>query len=424
MSSSSTNTKQKVRNERVFKLLEVVVSSFMHALDKPFLLDYGSWYDRIKTLVEANSSLVAEILLKRPDLEDEKLSRCLLGTEKYLESITKEDVSSTPPHASTREDYREELVHFLDKLFMEKERVQRRGTFSEEGLRRHFNDILRREYSGYEDYLYSESVSDFVICPLDNFVGSKELDFGLSKIRKIAQDEFHSLVEAEERHGSKLESYPEFVLCLPSNDDWRTVAEMIITALRLLDKERVGLSRAYNGYALPCRMWEILEPPAESKFVKKHADSLYVLPDSEDEKLIDLFSILNETKNVGYLTTAIRRFNFAYARDRYEDRWIDYFVSLESLYSKTSESGEVTHKIATRVSKALADSFEERTKMVRRMRKWYGIRSKIVHGIRVSIDQKQIQELEEIVRKSLKWFMNQKEHANHQEIIDILDLGT
>ena len=84
----------------------------------------------------------------------------------------------------------------------------------------------------------------------------------------------------------------------------------------------------------------------------------------------------------------------------------------------------MTHRIATRVSRALADSFEERTKMVKRMKKWYRIRSRIVHGVRVSIDQEQIQELEEIVRKSLKWFMNQKEHANHREIIDILDIGT
>jgi len=52
-------------------------------------------------------------------------------------------------------------------------------------------------------------------------------------------------------------------------------------------------------------------------------------------------------RNIGYLSTAIRRFNFAYKRDRLEDKWIDHLVSSESLYSKTNESVEVTHKISS-----------------------------------------------------------------------------
>ena len=52
-------------------------------------------------------------------------------------------------------------------------------------------------------------------------------------------------------------------------------------------------------------------------------------------------------RNIGYLSIAIRRFNFAYKKDRLEDKWIDYLVSSESLYSETNESVEATHEIST-----------------------------------------------------------------------------
>jgi len=47
------------------------------------------------------------------------------------------------------------------------------------------------------------------------------------------------------------------------------------------------------------------------------------------------------------------------------------------------------------------------------MKGWYDIRSKIVHGTHINVDEKQLEELEEIVRKSLLWFMNQKEYSKH-----------
>jgi len=422
--SSKQEVIQKIRNKELFKLLKDLVNSFMDALDKPFLPDYGSWYDRIKTLVEGNSSIVAEMLLKRPDLKDEKLSRCLVSTEKFLKFVLKEDLSRKPPHTSTREGYQEELTFFLEKLFKEKDRLLREGFYTSDGLRRAFNELLVKEYLKYEAYLYDDYVSDFLICPLENFVGSTKIDLGhLLTIRKITQDEFHSLVEAEEKYEGKFpESYPEFVLYIPVEGKPNEHIEPVITALRLLREEKVGLTKVYYGYALPCKPWKVLEAPEESKFVRKPEDALYILSEPENKKLVNLLSLLERTKSVGYLTIAMRRFNFAYRRDRLEDRWIDYFVSLESLYSKSSESTEVTHRIATRVSKALADTFEDRMKLNKKMKKWYGIRSRIVHGTQVSLNQREVQEVGEVVRKSLKWFMNQKEYADHDKIIDELDL--
>ena len=123
------------------------------------------------------------------------------------------------------------------------------------------------------------------------------------------------------------------------------------------------------------------------------------------------------------MTIAIRRFNFAYNRDRFEDRWVDHFISLESLFSKSSEQTEVTHRISTRVSKALATTLEDKKEMRKKMKDWYGIRSKIVHGTKVALKPKEVQEVEDVVRKSLKLFMENKDYADPTKIIDDLDLG-
>jgi hypothetical protein len=418
--------KQQIRNPKLFELLKALTKAFVDALDKPFFSGYGSRYDRIKALIAGNPELVAKILEKRPDLEEKKLSLCLVSAEKALRALLQEDICRNAPHASTLEEYQDELASFLEKLFKERERSRDRALFANpEAFERHFGDVFLRGYLRYEKYLYDSSISNFLICPLQNFICSKDIELeGRLVIRKIRQEEFHSLVEAEESHGYELQNYPEFILYVPIDDsDWRELIKMVITSLRLLKNERIGLSRIYYGYALPSRPWKIVGSPEGTKFVEKWAENFFNLSDSEDVELKKLFSLLNRVKEVGYLSVSIRRFNFAYERERLEDRWIDYFVSLESLYSKTSELTEVTHRLATRVSRALGGAQDDRKEIRDKIKEWYGIRSKIVHGIQVNLGQKQLEDLEEILRKSLKWFMNQREYFNHDKLIDLLDLG-
>lgn len=421
------NQNQKIRNPKLFELLKTLTKAFIDALDKPFFPDYSSWYDRIKTLLEGGSELVERILELRPDLEERNLNLCLVSAEKCLQALLKEDISRNPPHASTPEEYRDELAFFLEKLFKEREYTRVRALFANpEAFARHFDDVFLREYLRYEKYLYDGSVSNFLICPLQNFVCSKNIELeGQLAIRKITQEEFHALVEAEERHRYELKSYPEFILYVPVDDkDWREHIKSVITSLRLLKKGRIGFSRIYYGYGLPSRPWKIIEAPAETKFVEKRVDAFFNLTNSEDAEIKNILTLLNRVKQAGYLTASIRRFNFAYERERLEDSWIDYFVSLESLYSKTSESTEVTHRLATRVSRALGGNLLDDRKEIRdKIKEWYRIRSNIVHGIEIKLSQKQLEGLEEILRESIKWFMNHKEYANHDKIIDLLDLS-
>jgi hypothetical protein len=419
--------KQKIRNPKLHEPLKTLVNAFFDALDKPFFTDYGSWHDRIRALIEGDTEFVAKVLEKRPDLEERKLSLCLVSAEKCLEALLKEDICRNPLHASTTQEYQDELALFLEKLLKERARSRVRALFANpQAFARHFDDVFLREYLRYEKYLYDSSASDVLICPLQNFLCSKNIELeNQVAIRKITQEEFRGLVEAEERHGYELESYPECILCVLMNDkNWRESIGSVITSLRLLKKERIGLSRIYYAFALPSRPWKIIEAPTGTRFVEKRVNAIFNLVDPEDVELKNLFTLLDRVKEAGYLTVSIRRFNFAYERERLEDSWIDYFVSLESLYSKASELTEVTYRLATRVSRALGISpLDDRKETRDKIKEWYGTRSKIVHGIQVNLSQEQLEDLEEIQRKSLKWFMNHREFANHDKIIDLLDLS-
>lgn len=425
MNEELTELKKKIKNEELFGLLETLVKSFLSALDRPFVPQYGSWYDRIKTLVEGSPDLIAGILLERKDLENEKIAKCLVDLKKSINFLSgKRDFSRKPPHASSKEDYKEELSFFLTKIFEERDRLIGEGFYTYEGIKRAFELILVNEYLKYEKYLYTNTVSDFIICPIENFVGLTKLDLGHNVlIREITQDEFHYLVEAEQKFvGQFPEYYSHIVISIPSTDPSEQTVS-VITSLRLLQERKVGFTRIYRGYALPCRSWDFLKVPEESKFIRELDDDLYTFDKREMEAFAKLFSLLEKAKKVGYLVTAIRRFNFAYNRERLEDKWIDYFVSLESLYSTRSERGEVTHRISTRISKIMANSNETRIELRKKMKKWYRIRSEIVHGIQVFPSITEIQEIDHIVRESIKWFASHKDYANHTRIIDELDLG-
>ena len=81
------------------------------------------------------------------------------------------------------------------------------------------------------------------------------------------------------------------------------------------------------------------------------------------------------------LTFALRRFADAYARTRDDDRIVDYWVALESMFSK--ETSEVTYRVSMRAARFIGATADERSDLRERLKRSYGVRSKLVHGVRV-----------------------------------------
>ena len=122
------------------------------------------------------------------------------------------------------------------------------------------------------------------------------------------------------------------------------------------------------------------------------------------------------------MLTSLQRFNLGYERYRPTDRWVDYCISLESLYSK--ENTEVTNRLSTRAAKVLEDAIlDNRITKKKQIMKWYGTRSNLVHGTYdPKRELKDLPILEEDLRKSIRWFISNKHWCDKAKIIDILDL--
>ncbi len=420
--------KKGVRNSTLFSLVMQLSGSFLEALDRPFYPEYGNWYDRTKAILEGGPDFVAKILEIRPDLSEEQLSSCLTFSKKCLDCLVSDaEISRNPPHASRREEYLEELALLLSRILAHRDHFQMRNAFTTPMAHSKHLDFLReREYAGYERYLYDKFASNFVIAPLTNLVVESDIELGEKlKIRKIATEEFHSLSQAEESHGSQPLFYPETVVYLPTAGlDWDKKLARVVTALRLVKKELFGATAVYLGHANPSRSWEVVQPPPGTGIAKGSLQEVVTITEPEAAELRDLSTRIGNVVHLKYLELSMRRFNMAQERVVTEDSWIDYFVSLESLFSKGDEVTEVGHRLATRVARALRTVLlDSRRDLRTKVKNWYKKRSQIVHGLEVRLTPEDTDGLHDLVRESLKWFLCNSEHADHDKVIDALDLN-
>jgi Apea-like HEPN len=77
---------------------------------------------------------------------------------------------------------------------------------------------------------------------------------------------------------------------------------------------------------------------------------------------------------------AFRRFDLAQTRSLKEDKLLDYWVGLESLFAKQGETQELSYKFALRIAHYIGDSPTDRLSAFNDMREAYVVRSKVVHG--------------------------------------------
>jgi hypothetical protein len=69
------------------------------------------------------------------------------------------------------------------------------------------------------------------------------------------------------------------------------------------------------------------------------------------------------------------------------------------------------------------DTFSDRKEMKKKVEAWYRIRSKIVHG--ASLKSKELQQIDELNQKvsaSIRWFIKNIHREEHDTILDMLDL--
>ena len=107
-----------------------------------------------------------------------------------------------------------------------------------------------------------------------------------------------------------------------------------------------------------------------------------------------------------HLVIALTRFNSSYERRELGDRLIDLVVALEALFGD-GEPGSIAFKVANRCACWLHPIGTDRFTTFCAVRKFYSMRSRAIHvGKAKDISEDQIDELEEIVRASLRRFLD------------------
>jgi len=104
---------------------------------------------------------------------------------------------------------------------------------------------------------------------------------------------------------------------------------------------------------------------------------------------------------------AQRRLSLGIGRRNLEDRLIDYMIGLEALYLPDGNL-ELSFRLSLRIAFLLRTDPSERKETYYFVKKMYGTRSDIVHGKKRKLTKDEVGKLEELLRNSLKLWLNDK----------------
>jgi hypothetical protein len=157
-----------------------------------------------------------------------------------------------------------------------------------------------------------------------------------------------------------------------------TIADQVVTALRLSSPGGVGLVRSWVKPTVPV----FFAPPFDGFLGLGRAEG-FLKPGMEwqgdPEVLRALFQAVRRGLVDDRLNLALRRFESSYCEREPEDRLVDYWIALESVFLPEQRT-ELSHLGPLRIALWIETTAEGRKAMFGRMRASYKARSEIVHG--------------------------------------------
>jgi hypothetical protein len=155
-----------------------------------------------------------------------------------------------------------------------------------------------------------------------------------------------------------------------------------------------------------------------------YSEGEYFISRKEVIQLKNLWSKFLISIQNGFFLTAVRRYYYSSQRFDNEDKIIDLMISFEALLLK--ENSGLSYLLSSRVSRLLDDC-----ELVDFMKSCYKIRSKIVHGDLKPIrdiermndieTKRKIMSLDEILRLSMRKYVENFSYASKSEFIGIID---
>jgi hypothetical protein len=422
-----------------------------------FKIQNPKLYEAMKLLVAAVSKLLNRGTRKRP-LRDVGLLLLDYGKEIVQLPETKECARIMESEIQIRKE-------FASRISKDDEPVERPGVGSiyefylRPLLSRYFKDLgdLRLDqevfgslYVGFEEYLYSDSMSYIVLAPLAGFKSDADV-IQLKKdlkIRRMDQEEIDRLWKPQEPYLPPIIDFVDtyvfkYTLEAPLSRRKRRIGlhvslkptleeifEGVVSALRLFKSGGVDF---YFTQRIPIQ-WQ---PFGGISFgFKRRGGYLglgeYHLGKDEIDEFVEFWKEIGEVivgkqyRCHDYLTIVLKRLNLGSEERDLENKLIDFFVAFEALF--LLEASELSYRLALRTATLLGDSYQERREITNFMRDAYVLRSQIVHGKTPKIKKKTIDlkeyvpRLENYLRHSIiKYFKIIRQFKDQTAILRYLD---
>ena len=276
--------------------------------------------------------------------------------------------------------------------------------------------IYDKLYSDLEQFLYNERINLVEICPLINFEitdynSSIILSDSLS-IRRISEEEKELLAERLVFYEidlydiHKINYVIEYKFCLSKGfdiapeiqdreypADIKSTLAAVITGLRLYKDGQVGTNMFLQMVTLdiPIRIGHVIFG-LDLLGLTTSFGIPYILNKTEVAEFVGFWnrygSLLSrlldfkreEDDQYKNIKTALNRYNSSFGKRNTEDTLVDWMISFEALFSKKDDPKEgMTHRLALRSSR-FSKVASEREEFYIKLKKAYGVRSKIVHG--------------------------------------------
>jgi len=119
-------------------------------------------------------------------------------------------------------------------------------------------------------------------------------------------------------------------------------------------------------------------------------------------------SKLKNLSELGPMKIAISRFEMSYFKRNPIDKFLDLMISMEALYLKGVRPQEFRNKLPQRAAKLLEGDKEKRKQLRDRIRQFYDLRCKVVHGGSLKLEagdssgSQLVLELKDYVRRSIR----------------------
>lgn len=210
------------------------------------------------------------------------------------------------------------------------------------------------------------------------------------QLRQLSTDELEEWLNAETLLPSQpltvheltsLQSAIEIVYqekrysALGSNADAREKVSRLMTAMRLLTdaSPRLAFTKTRTSGFFTSGL-----STSWSSSVLRHGPSAKVNK-SQESGLVELYRKLGSGPNLTIVGLAVARWNSAADRLTEEDKLIDYWIALESLFVPDTTQ-ELSYRTALRIAAFLGFKGIERKQIYEQMKESYSLRSEIVHG--------------------------------------------